>query len=170
MNCGLFAVRPEWVIFDAADTLLRPEPSVAHVYQQLAARYPEAKVLLSVRDPERWYQSCQSTIFASMKMDHSQSPEPLQQQMRMVRKLIVESTFGGDLDDKENALAVFARHVEEVKQTIPADRLLVYEVAQGWEPLCAFLGVDVPDTPFPRVNTTEEFQDRMAELQRLARG
>ncbi|MFN3231016.1 MAG: sulfotransferase family protein [Alphaproteobacteria bacterium] len=132
-------------------------------YRELADQYPDAKVLLSVRDPERWYQSCQDTVFATMKADYSQAPPPMQAQMRMVRKLIVENTFGGDLDDKANVLTVFDRHVEEVKDTIPADRLLVYEVREGWAPLCQFLGVDVPDGRFPRVNTTMEFQARIAE-------
>ncbi len=158
----------DWdVIFDGyAATVDWP---ACNFYRELADKYPDAKVLLSLRDPERWYESCQNTIFASMKMDHSQSPEPVQRQIRMVRKLIVDNTFGGDLDDKQNALAVFTRHVDEVKEAIPADRLLVYEVEQGWEPLCDFLGVDSPETPFPRVNTTEEFQGRMAELRSSAK-
>lgn len=131
-------------------------------YRELAGTYPDAKVLLTVRNPERWYESASNTIFGSIQMDHSQSPPQVQAQIKMAKKLIVENTFGGDLGDKANAIAVFNAHIDEVKQTIPADRLLVYEVAQGWEPLCAFLDVPVPDTPFPKVNTTEDFQAMIA--------
>ena len=58
--------------------------------------------------------------------------------------------------------AYFRRHTEEVIASVPKDRLLVFEVSQGWEPLCAFLGVPVPDTPYPRENSREQFQSRVA--------
>jgi len=132
-------------------------------YRELADKYPDAKVLLTLRDPERWYESCQNTIFKVMHQDEAAVPPPMQAQLRMVKKLVCDRTFGGDLDDRANAIAVFNRHNEEVRKTIPAERLLVYEPGQGWEPLCAFLGVDVPAEPFPKVNTTEEFQARFAD-------
>jgi hypothetical protein len=65
--------------------------------------------------------------------------------------------------DEAHMIDVFNRHNEEVKRTIPADRLLVFEAAQGWEPLCRFLAVPVPAAPFPLTNTTEEFRQRVIE-------
>jgi hypothetical protein len=71
--------------------------------------------------------------------------------------LIGEQTLGGGFGDKEAALAAYRRRTEEVRAAIPPERLLVFDVAQGWGPLCAFLGVDEPATPFPHVNNTAEF-------------
>ena len=76
--------------------------------------------------------------------------------MEMINTLIVENTFGGSLD-KDNAIAVFKAHNEEVRRLVPRKRLLVHESGEGWEKLCAFLGVPVPAKPYPKVNTTEDF-------------
>ncbi len=76
---------------------------------------------------------------------------------RMAYEIIVNQTFGGRLEDREHALRVYRAHSDEVRSTIPAERLLVYDVKNGWEPLCEFLGVPVPDAPFPHVNTSAEF-------------
>jgi hypothetical protein len=84
-----------------------------------------------------------------------------QAQWRLIRKMILQQTFGGSTADEALAIGVLEMHNEEVRRTIPAERLLVYEVKQGWEPLCAFLGVAVPEVPFPRTNTTEEFVARL---------
>jgi Sulfotransferase domain len=79
----------------------------------------------------------------------------------MTKSLIWQGTFGGRFEDKQHALAVFERHNQDVIRRVPADRLLVYEVKEGWEPLCRFLDVPVPaGKPFPRLNDTAEFQRR----------
>lgn len=75
----------------------------------------------------------------------------------MIRLVIHHGTFGGALDDREHTIAVFDRHVEQVTREVDPQRLLVYEVAQGWGALCEFLGVAMPDTPFPRLNGSAEF-------------
>ncbi|MDB5480068.1 MAG: sulfotransferase family protein [Caulobacteraceae bacterium] len=75
---------------------------------------------------------------------------------RFLQLIIAEQTFAGDYGEA-NVIATFERHNAEVRRHIPPERLLVFEVAQGWEPLCAFLGVPVPHTPFPRTNSREEF-------------
>jgi hypothetical protein len=130
-----------------------------HFWRELADRYPPAKVILTVRDPQAWYRSAAATIFRVMT-----GPPPDERaakaQWRLVRKMILRQTFGGSTDDPELAIGVLRMHEEEVKRTIPAERLLVYEVSQGWEPLCRFLGAQVPDEPFPKVNTTEQFRGR----------
>jgi hypothetical protein len=125
------------------------------VYKELMQVYPEAKVLLSVRDPLKWYESVYNTIYQVSRRD------PLSPHARMINALIWEGTFDGKFEDKDYAIAVFLRHIEEVKQLVPAEKLLVYDVKEGWEPLCAFLGVEVPmDTMFPHLNDRIEFMDR----------
>lgn len=126
-------------------------------WPELAEYYPDAKVLLSVRDPDQWFESTQATIFS----------EPA---MRMIertpmREFLYKTTwrmFEGQLHDHDAMVKALERHNTEVQKTIPASRLLVYDVSQGWEPLCRFLDVPVPDTPFPRANARTEMQTRMA--------
>jgi hypothetical protein len=126
----------------------------ARFYKELAAHYPEAKVILSLRDAESWFRSTQATIFADPTFP-GWSPT-----MRaMVQKVITEP-MGGRLDDRETMIAKYDAHNAEVRRVIPPERLLVYEASQGWAPLCAFLGVAVPDMPYPRTNTSEEWAER----------
>jgi hypothetical protein len=136
-------------------------------YQQLMDAYPEAKVLLTVRDPEKWYQSVRNTIYPTT-MEESDVPE-LRAHRQMTRTLIWQGTFEGRFEDKQHAIAVFERHNQEVKRYVPAERLLVYEVQDGWEPLCRFLDVPVPEAkPFPRLNDTAAFQQRAQDRVRSA--
>jgi hypothetical protein len=77
---------------------------------------------------------------------------------RMIDELVWEKEFDGRFEDREYAIETFERHNEEVEQRVPTEKLLVYEVKAGWAPLCEFLGVDVPDEPFPHLNDTEAFR------------
>ena len=122
----------------------------ATFYKELADAYPAAKVILSLRDPEAWFASTQATIFRRAFDDMS---DPFQ---RMAHK-VIGRLFDQRLTDKAKVVEVYNRHNEAVRRTIPAERLLVYDIAEGWEPLCDFLGVEVPDGPIPKVNTTEDF-------------
>jgi len=128
----------------------------ATFWRELAEAYPQAKVILSLRDPEAWFASTQATIFKARYDDDSQ---PF---VRMVMKVIGD-LFDRRMQDKDHVIEVYNRHNETVRRALPPERLLVYEAAQGWAPLCAFLGVPVPDTPMPKANTTEEFQREHAE-------
>ena len=74
-------------------------------------------------------------------------------------ELVVKSAFAGNIDDETHAIDIFRRHTEEVINTISPERLLIYEVREGWAPLCEFLGKPVPREPFPRINSREEFYD-----------
>ena len=87
-------------------------------------------------------------------------PAVVRDQSVMARKMVLEDTFGGRFEDRAHAIDVFERHNAEVRRALPAERLLVYEVGDGWGPLCEFLERPVPDAPFPRVNSTEEFRAR----------
>lgn len=128
----------------------------AKFWRTLAEEYPEAKVLLTVRDAESWYDSASKTIF---RMDERViTTEVGRLQIEMARKL-VHSTFPKGLDDRAHCIDVYRRHNEEVERTL-GSRVLTYDVAEGWGPLCAFLGVSVPSEPFPKTNSTEEFRAR----------
>ena len=126
----------------------------AYFWRELTTAHPEAKVVLTVRDPERWVDSISATIFA---MSDEQLPEGS-------RDIIFTRTFNDRLTDRAHCLAVFAQHVQAVREAIAPNRLLVFDVREGWEPLCAFLGVPVPvDEPFPHVNDTAAFQTDIHE-------
>lgn len=129
----------------------------ASFYRQLAGAYPKAKVVLTLRDAEAWFESTQATIFAH---DFSQAPNPVWGQMAM---RVIGDLFEGRMHDRDKLIDVYERHNAEVQQVIPPERLLVYEVAEGWAPLCGFLGLPVPDGPLPKVNSRDDFAARFAK-------
>lgn len=138
-----------------------------HFFAELAERYPAAKVVLSKRDPERWYESMSETIFPSMGEMGLSREAPADHPMLFGWAILARDTFNFDFS-KENAIAAYNRHNEEVQRRIAPERLLVFEPSQGWEPLCAHLGVPVPDEPFPRVNDREEFKGHAQRAKGLA--
>jgi hypothetical protein len=125
-------------------------------WRELAEYYPDAKILLTVRDPERWFESTQNTIFSRDHRDsfYTRGADPNRQGMVRV---LYEQTFQNRQNDHDFAIAVFNAHNEEVRRSVPKERLLVYDIKEGWEPLCKFLGVPVPNRQFPRTNTSEEW-------------
>ena len=128
-------------------------------WRELADAYPEAKIILTIRDPEGWFRSTQDTIFSPETSDVLLS-DPA---MVPIIKAISDHHFGGGpLNDRDRLIDAFNRHNQHVERAAPPGRLLVYQASQGWDPLCRFLGVDVPATPFPAVNSTQEFQARLA--------
>lgn len=141
----------------------------AHFYAELADRYPGAKVILSRRDPERWYDSMNETILKSMQMMGLAEAGEIADEhpMRFGGILIAQKTFDRDFS-KANVIAAFERHVSAVRSRIAPERLLEFEAAQGWEPLCAFLDVPVPDEPFPRTNSREEFWQHVEKAQEMS--
>ncbi len=131
-----------------------------YFWRELSEHYPEAKVLLSTRDPEGWYDSVKNTIYASMTSDITLAEPENRKRRLMARDIILDRTFDGRFEDRAHAIEVYNTHLAEVQRVIPAERLLTYEVADGWPPLCRFLGLPIPGEAFPRVNTTAEFQAR----------
>src|SRR5262245_24268422 len=129
----------------------------AQFWSELVDRFPDAKVVLTVRDRERWYESISKTILTMLSAPEPPPNPTLQAILAMTRDVIVSRAFGGRIDDAEHVKASFDRHNAAVKAALSPDRLLVFDVAQGWDPLCAFLNVPVPPTPFPRMNSTKEF-------------
>jgi hypothetical protein len=142
----------------------------ARYWRELADHYPQAKVLLSVRDPEAWYKSVTGTIYRGLAMRMPDNvPEPRRQQMAMARKIVLEDTFDNRFEDKAHAIEVFNRYNQTVRESIDPARLLVFDVKEGWGPLCRFLGVAQPDKPFPRLNDTATIQAMMKQTQEEAR-
>ncbi|MEM6906793.1 MAG: sulfotransferase family protein, partial [Pseudomonadota bacterium] len=118
--------------------------------------YQDAKVLLTVRSAESWFASFSKTILTNLaKPADSKS---------LGKILIGERTFGGRPGDAAHAKAVYEANIAAVKAEISPERLLVYELGSGWEPLCAFLGVPVPETPYPRTNHSVAFHASVSRL------
>ncbi len=127
-------------------------------WRELSVAFPDAKVLLSVRDPERWYESVYETIYQVISNARRSDDPAVQHRLRMADRIVFHDTFDDRFEDRGYAIGVFERHSEEVKKTIPAERLLVYEVGSGWEPICDVLGRDVPQEEFPHLNPRNAFQ------------
>jgi hypothetical protein len=112
-------------------------------YLELAEKYPSAKVILTWRESNAWFDSYQKTILPMITSSNGGQ--------------YFSFLFGSEFHDRDSVIAEYERHNAEVQTRIPAERLLVYEVKRGWQPLCQFLGVPIPDTPFPHVNLKSEF-------------
>jgi len=144
------------------------------VWPQLMEAYPGAKVLLSLHPggPDAWYDSTFETIYGVGRGWRGRVLRfvlpTLGRLQAMARRLIWERYMEGTMDDREEAIQRYLRNVREVNSTVPVDRLLVYRVDQGWEPLCGLLGVPVPDVEFPHVNDRREMKRRLALMSALA--
>lgn len=130
----------------------------AAVWRQLAEANPQARIVHSQRPDELWWASFSRTI-GKLMTTYPDMPMPphIALMLDAWQDFAGEPVFGRRYQDREVALAGYRRHNDDVRRTAPADRLLVFDVAQGWEPLCAFLGVPVPDAPFPHHNLRADF-------------
>jgi len=148
---------------------------VARYYKQLMAKYPGAKVIHTVRDPESWYQSASQTIIWASKPSFGRilkmmtklpfAPE-LRRQMPVLKfdGKLIDLEFGKEYKNKEKVIEHFNQHNKEVTDSVPKERLLVFNLKDGWKPLCEFLGVPVPDNPFPHSNSKDEFINRIKNI------
>jgi hypothetical protein len=131
----------------------------ARVWRELAHHWPAARVILTVRDPDAWFDSVQATIAAFLAA-RGRHPDPHANAIAMMgQALVAEQVFDDRLTDRAHATRVFRDHVAAVQAEIAPERLLVFDVRDGWEPLCTFLGVPVPDTPYPRTNSSKAFKE-----------
>ena len=133
----------------------------APLFDKLATAFPDAKVLLSLRDAEEWYRSANRTIF-QVRRDGAGNPNPLAE---LVDEQF-EKWLTGNVDNKSETIAAFNRHNERVRQTIPADRLIEWHTGDGWGPICAGLSMPEPSTPFPHSNASGDFQDTVDAARR----
>ena len=133
----------------------------AAVYERLMVENPQAKVILTTRPSEAWYASARDTIYAlydSFPSWITWPGSPVRDVVRLLDKVIWSGTFKGRFEDSIFAKETFERHNNKVKLAVPRERLLVYEVSQGWEPLCDFLKVPIPKVPFPHINERKNIQ------------
>ena len=145
-------------------------------YKEHMKRFPEAKVILTVRDFESWHKSVDKTVFRA-------GPQTPGEKIKMMGKLLMSSRarkvvkcikffkkiffaeeLKGKFEDKVFAKKVWDDHIAEVKSFVPADKLLVYDVRDGWGPLCKFLGVEEPAEPLPHLNKKENFKEMLPKL------
>lgn len=132
----------------------------AGFFRELIATYPSAKFVLTHRNPENWADSFGTTIYKLLAGRDAAAPPEMKAWLEMVNGVIAKTGFPGNLD-RNGLIRRFVAHNEAVKKAIPAGQLLVYEVKEGWGPLCKFLNVPVPAEPFPRTNDRGEFWDRV---------
>ena len=142
-------------------------------YQELLAHYPDTKVIHTVRDPERWYDSTEETIFRFAQNFPAWLRliiRPLHNFADMQQRLIWDRVFDGRFTDRSYAINIFNQATHAVQQHVPPEKLLIFQVKDGWKPLCAFLDVPVPDVPFPHANDRESMQRRMKMVRGTATG
>lgn len=161
----IYAGRPaDWpALFEGFNSVV--DWPACDFYADILSVWPQAKIILNVRDPHAWYKSMQNTIYMAYRMlknaGDAAASNPLP---RLLDVMLWQRTFHGRFDDEDYAIAAFERHIDRVKQSVPAHKLLVFDVKEGWEPLCAFLDVPVPDRPFPHLNDTTAFQERVTQI------
>jgi hypothetical protein len=148
--------KPDWSMAYKGYNAAVDWPTAAF-WRELADAYPKAKVILTVRSPESWHDSFSQTIDKLLRLDDT--PPPMRPFLTMAGGVIRKTGF--DVPGRDGLTGAFKAHWEAVVKHVPKDRLLVFEVKDGWQPLCAFLGKPVPDAPFPRSNSREDFWDRI---------
>ena len=146
--------KPDWdAIFDGYRSTV-DWPSASY-WEEILAHNPGARVILSSRSAESWYDSFSGTIAALLAMPENLPPH--MSDWYAMGNGLINRVFDGRQLNRDHAIGVFTAYEAAVKARVPAGQLLVYNVGDGWDPLCRFLERPVPDTPFPRTNTKDEF-------------
>jgi hypothetical protein len=148
--------RPDW---DAIFSGYRAQVDWpgARYWRELAALYPDAKLILTVRDPEEWYDSVAASILPFMAGRGTYDDAHTNAVADMAYNVVVAGVFNERLNERDYAISLFNAHIAEVQRSIPPSRLLTFDVNEGWEPLCAFLDCPVPAISFPRLNSSKQF-------------
>jgi hypothetical protein len=150
--------RPDWqAIYNGYESAV--DWPTAGFFRELLEVYPSAKFVLTVRSPESWADSFDATIYKAIA-ERDQAPPQKKEWLEMVAGVVAKTGFPGGLD-RAGLIDAFSAHNEAVRSAVPASQLLVYQVKDGWKPLCGFLGTPVPSEPFPRTNDRSEFWDRV---------
>lgn len=142
---------PNWQLFFKPYSAVTDWPAAAF-YQSIMDAFPDAMVLLSYRPSEDWYRSCRSTIFPSIENASGEWGEMIQ--------AVIHNTFTDDLNNKEACIAAYEGHNQRVRDAVPKDRLIEWCPGDGWTPITDALRMQLPDRPFPKTNTKEEFVKR----------
>lgn len=174
--CAVQEGRPDWNAIFGQFLAAVDFPSASY-YEETMAEFPQGKVILSVRDNgEAWYKSARETILSDeiiyppLELRVLFACTPLGYARRMVAAMYSKVGLTPEVVlDKAKAVANYDAWIVDVKKKVPADRLLVFNVKEGWDPLCKFLGVPVPSGPFPRVNEADDFKKNKAKAIRIAK-
>jgi len=148
--------QPDWAeVFDGYHSQV--DWPGAHVWHETSIAFPDARVIHTERPEEAWWNSFNGTIgkFFANSSDMDLPPQ-IKEIFITMKDWFLKETFD-DYTDRDSAITAYRRNNQKVRNTIPKDRLLIFNVADGWEPLCRFLGVPVPDTAFPHRNPRKEF-------------
>jgi hypothetical protein len=147
---------PDWDEF-LSDFVAAVDWPSAHYWRQLAEHYPAARVVLSTRPAETWWRSYDRTIRKIQAERAAIGDAYVREIAEMANTITTIQTFGGEGADREACIAAFKQRIDDVVAALPAERLLIFDVAEGWAPLCRFLDCTAPDGDFPRSNSVEEF-------------
>lgn len=145
---------PEWKDFYRDYGATVDWPSAAF-WSELSIAFPESLILLSVRDAESWWNSASETIFQFENIPGADDSK------RSMLESLFENKFTIDYRERDKAIAAYEKHNQYVIDNVPAERLLVWEATDGWEPICNALGLDIPEMPFPKVNTRQQWNERV---------
>jgi len=132
-------------------------------YEEMMEAFPEARVVLTLRDPDRWFDSFSSMSRSLRRMRLATLFSPKLRATITIANTVNDRLFGGPPLDRDVCIRAFEEHNRRVIEAVPSERLLVYEVGQGWEPLCTFLDLPVPDVDFPHLNEGEGLTSRMVQ-------
>jgi len=151
--------RPDWrAIYEGYRSAV--DWPTAGFHRELAAAFPSARFIITVRDSESWADSFMATI-QRLGADPSRVRDEMQPWTEMAFRVIEKTGFSPSLD-RTALVRAFDAHTAAVRAAIPSERLLVYQVKDGWAPLCSYLGLPVPAAPFPRTNDRGEFWQKVA--------
>ncbi len=150
---------PDWQSFLASYTAVVGWPAAAF-WQELSQAFPDALILLAVRDPLSWWHSVHTTIFPATQAAAGS-------EWHAMFEAVLATRFTNDLNNQKACLAAYECHNALVRNTAPPHRLCEWHLGEGWTSLCAGLKMPVPDEPFPHANTREEFLDRFIRLKKF---
>lgn len=151
-------------------------------YKILLKQYPDAKVILTKRDFDKWYESTTKTIWKSANKPFIERVNLFKRKLfsknlrgifkcvKFMRRVYLYGQFDNNFSNKSHAEKVFFEHIDDVINHVPKQQLLVYDVAEGWEPLCEFLNRPIPNEPFPHLNKKENFHKMVKEMIKEASG
>jgi hypothetical protein len=153
---------PDWPKMLDGFSAVVDEPASCF-WHELSLAFPEALVILSVRDPESWWKSADSTILNDSRHEAPKGPPSISTWHAMVTEMN-RFVFPKGSNEKNAAMEAFESHNRKVRETIPALRLLEWQATEGWGPICKALGLPVPDEPFPHENTTKEWLELRKQI------
>ncbi|MEM8534846.1 MAG: sulfotransferase family protein [Chloroflexota bacterium] len=152
---------PDWdAIFGGYDASI--SWPACFFYQELHIAYPDAQFILTTREPERWAASVKRVLPHMAKLQAFRFIPRVQAMVNLMNAMLIPK-FGSFDPDTSRLISLIEEHNRAVRSYIPSPKLLIYEVKDGWEPLCAFLDCPIPSTDFPYENQGDGFVKQMLE-------